>query len=88
MSYTLFGDPSGFDGVIVTAEAFLDISMLSPVYERVRKSGIPAVVIGGDIEGFQSVYSDDVIDMERLCDHLIMVHKFRDIGQYRTKLVD
>lgn len=53
--------------------------MLSPVYERVRKSGIPAVVIGGDIEGFQSVYSDDVIDMERLCEHLITVHKFRDI---------
>lgn len=74
-----FFDPSGFDGVIVTAEAFLDISMLSPVYERVRKSGIPAVVIGGDIEGFQSVYSDDGNDMERLCEHLITVHKFRDI---------
>ena len=74
-----FFDPSGFDGVIVTAEVFLDISILSPVYERVRKSGIPAVVISGDIEGFQSVYSDDVIDMERLCEHLITVHKFRDI---------
>lgn len=53
--------------------------MLSPVYERVRRSGIPAVAIGGDIEGFQSVYSDDVIDMERLCEHLITVHKFSDI---------
>ena len=74
-----FFDPSGFDGAIVTAEAFLDISMLSPVYERVRRSGIPAVAIGRDIEGFQSVYSDDVIDMERLCEHLITVHKFSDI---------
>ena len=46
-----FFDPSGFDGAIVTAEAFLDISMLSPVYERVRRSGIPAVAIGGGIEG-------------------------------------
>ena len=46
-----FFDPSGFDGAIVTAEAFLDISMLSPVYERVRRSGIPAVAIGGGYRG-------------------------------------
>ena len=29
-----FFDPSEFDGVIVTAEAFMDISMLSSVFEE------------------------------------------------------
>lgn len=74
-----FFDPSEFNGVIVTAEAFMDISMLSSVFERVRETDIPAVVIGGEIDGFRSIYTDDENDMERLCEHLISVHKFTDI---------
>lgn len=69
-----FFQPEHFDGVIITAEAFMDISLLENIFERIRKSGIPAVIIGGEAEGFQSVTSDDETDMEQIAEHLITVH--------------
>ncbi len=74
-----FFDPKEFDGVIVTAEAFMDLSMFSSLYERVREAEIPAVVTNGEIDGFKSIYCNDERNMEELCEHLITVHNITDI---------
>lgn len=74
-----FFEPAEFDGVIVTAEAFMELSVISDVCEKIREAKIPAVVIGGEIDGFHSIYFDEEGDMEKLCEHLITVHKIRNI---------
>ncbi len=71
--------PDEFDGVIVTAEAFMDLSLISSVFQRIRESKIPSVIIGGEADGLKSLYFDDENDMERLCEHLITVHNITDI---------
>lgn len=75
--YSLF-EPRHFDGAIITAEAFRDISILNGVVEKLKKSKLPAVVIGGELESFESIYSDDESDMESITEHLIK-HGFTDI---------
>ena len=75
--YSLF-EPRHFDGAIITAEAFRDISILNGVVEKLKKSKLPAVVIGGELESFASIYSDDESDMEFITEHLIK-HGFTDI---------
>ncbi len=74
-----FFEPAEFDGVIVTAEAFMELSVISSATDKVRASKIPAVVINGEINGFTSMYCDDEGDMEQICEHLISVHGFTDI---------
>ncbi len=76
--YDLF-DPACFDGAIITAEAFMNLSVLSDVFGRIRRAKLPAVVTGGEAEGFRSLYCDDVGDLERICGHLITEHGFTDI---------
>ncbi len=76
--YTLF-QPHNFDGAIITAEAFRDISILDEVTEKLKKAKLPTVVIGGELDGFDSVYSDDEADMKSIAEHLILVHGFTDI---------
>lgn len=56
--YSLF-EPDLFDGVIVTAEAFRDITIINDTIDKIRAAKIPAIVIDGEIDGFKSVYSDD-----------------------------
>ena len=75
--YSLF-EPCHFDGAIITYEAFRDISVLDGVVEKLKKAKLPTVVIGGELEGFASVYSDDETDMELMAEHLIS-HGFTDI---------
>lgn len=77
--YALF-EPSHFDGAIITAEAFRDISILDSTVEKLKKEKLPTVVIGGKLDGFASVFSDDENDMERIAEHLIAVHGFTDIA--------
>ncbi len=74
-----FFDPTDFDGVVITGEAFMDISVISGAVEKIRAAKIPAVVTGGEIDGFESIYCDDEGDMERICEHLISVHNITDI---------
>ncbi len=74
-----FFQPVHFDGVIITAEAFMDLSMLGDVFRRIREAGIPAVIIGGEAEGFLSVTSDDEGDLQEIAEHLITVHGFTKI---------
>lgn len=69
-----FFQPELFDGVIVTAEAFMDMSLLDDVFRKIRSSGIPAVIIDGEAEGFMSVTSDDEEDMQSIAEHLVKVH--------------
>lgn len=72
-------EPHHFDGAIITAEAFRDISILDEIAEKLRKEKLPTVVIGGELKGFESIYSDDEADMERIAEHLITVHGYTDI---------
>ncbi len=76
--YSLF-EPCHFDGAIITAEAFRDISVLDEVIEKLKKAKLPTAIIGGETDGFVSVYSDDEADMEAITDHLITVHGYTDI---------
>ncbi len=76
--YSLF-EPKYFDGVIIIAEAFRDLSVLSEAVGKLKKVKLPAVVIGGELDGFDSVYSDDEADMESIAEHLITVHGYTDI---------
>ena len=75
--YSLF-EPRHFNGAIITAEAFRDISVLDNVVDKIKNEKLPAVVIGGEIADFASVYSDDESDMEFIAEHLIN-HGFTDI---------
>lgn len=75
--YSLF-EPQHFDGAIITYEAFRDISILDGIVEKLKKARLPTIVIGGELEGFASVYSDDEADMELMTEHLIN-HGFTDI---------
>lgn len=76
--YSLF-QPQGFDGAIITAEAFMDISILDDIIHKLRKAKLPTVMIGGEQKGFESVLSDDAADMEVITDHLLSHHGFRNI---------
>lgn len=76
--YSLF-EPQYFDGAIITAEAFRDISVLNVAVEKIRSAKLPAVVISGEFDGFLSVYSDDEADMEKIAEYLITVHGYTDI---------
>lgn len=76
--YSLF-EPDLFDGVIITAEAFRDISIINDAVGRIIAAEIPAIVIDGEMDGFKSVYSNDEADMEKMTEHLITVHGLTDI---------
>ncbi len=76
--YDLF-DPTGFDGVILTPEAFRDASIPDSAVEKIRRAGLPAVVVGGTIPGFASVQSDDAGDLMRIAEHILTVHRLTRI---------
>lgn len=76
--YGLFR-PEDFDGVIITAEAFFDISVLDEAVGKIRRSGIPAAVIGGDIDDCISIPSNDREDIRKIAEHLITVHNYKKI---------
>ena len=76
--YSLF-DPAGFDGAIITPEAFRDMAVLDGVVQKLRKEKLPTVVISGKLAGFDSVQSDDGDDMMRMAEHLITVHGLTDM---------
>ncbi len=73
-------DPAGFDGVIITAEAFSELSVIEGAIKKIRKSGIPAVSVNGEIDGFENIYCDDEGDMEKICSHLMNAHNITDIN--------
>jgi len=74
-----FFQPEQFDGVIITAESFLHLSVLDDVFGRIRTAAIPAVIIDGSAEGFQSITSDDEAALKEITEHLITVHGLSQI---------
>lgn len=72
-------NPYHYDGVIVTAEAFFNSSLLKNITDKIRKSGIPAAIIEGNADGFISVHSDDEEDFFRITEHLIIKHEITNI---------
>ncbi|MBQ8826351.1 MAG: substrate-binding domain-containing protein [Oscillospiraceae bacterium] len=76
--YDLF-EPDSFDGAVITAEAFMDMCILDNVIDKLKKAKLPTVVVGRELEGFESILSDDSDDMEKITEHLISVHGFADI---------
>ncbi len=74
-----FFDPNDFDGVIITAEAFMELSIIEAVIKKIRASHIPSVVVGDRIEGFECLNFDDGKDMFNICEHLIVNHGLKDI---------
>ncbi|MBQ5320006.1 MAG: substrate-binding domain-containing protein [Oscillospiraceae bacterium] len=76
--YNLF-DPDDFDGVIITTEAFMDINILDNVIDKLKKSQLPTITVGKEIDGFECILSDDADDMEKITEHLITAHDFTDI---------
>ncbi len=74
-----FFEPDGFDGVIITGEAFMEISIINGAINKIRKSKIPAVIINGEAAGLKSLYCNDEYDMGQICEHLITVHNVTDI---------
>lgn len=74
-----FFNPLMFDGVIITAESFMNLKILDDVMEKIKKSCLPAVIIGGSADGFASIYTDDEADMGAITEHLVVEHGFTDI---------
>ena len=74
-----FFDPSQFEGVIITFEAFRDIGILDSLVKKVRRAKLPAAVIGGKIKGFASIFSDDGADLEYMTEHLVICHGLKHI---------
>ena len=62
--YSLF-EPSHYRGVIIAAEPFMDIGILNTAADKIRRCGLPAVVINGSLWDFKSVFSDDEYGMEK-----------------------
>lgn len=71
--------PQLFDGIIITAEAFYDLSMLKNLFKKIKSAAVPTVIIGGTADGFSTVNSDDEADLEQVTNHLIDVHGLRNI---------
>lgn len=76
--YSLF-EPRHYRGVIIAAEPFMDIGILNTAADKIRRCGLPAVVINGSLWDFKSVFSDDEYGMEKITEHLIAAHGFKDI---------
>lgn len=80
-----FFEPSLYDGVIISAESFMDMSILEGAVKKMKEAGTPCVVIDGSIDGFLSMCSDDSDDLEHITDHLICGHGFKDIDVLACK---
>lgn len=78
------------DGLILTAEAFLNEELQTLIYNKIiSRNDTPVVVTGADIPGFPSVNNDVRSDMRDIVNHLIEVHNFTDIdiltGYYESE---
>lgn len=73
-------DYSVFDGVILFANLIQGYSVYSSVIEQIRKSGVVAVSIDSEIEGFYFVGVENYKPMKAIVEHLIEHHKFTKIN--------
>ncbi len=81
------------DGLILTAESFINPDVRDYIYRRLlERTDIPIVVTGAKLEGFPCVDTCVRTDVEDIVRHLMEVHGFRDIvlltggKEYETSL--
>ncbi len=68
------------DGLILTAESFLNPVIQQSIYEKITAgTDVPVVVTGAVLEGFTCVDNDVEADLADITNHLIEVHGFTDI---------
>lgn len=68
------------DGLILTAESFLNETLQQRIMQHIRsRAGIPVVVTGTELEGFDCVDSDVRKDAFHQVSHLIEAHGFTKI---------
>ena len=67
------------DGIIFTEDAFINLSLRHKVISMIKETGIPFVCAGSDESG--APFADNCVadDVEKITDHLIEVHGFREI---------
>lgn len=77
--YNIFNLPDlkEFDGIILDCNNIVDKSVLEYVIELIRKSGVPAVSIARDIDGFYYAGIDNVKTINEMMEHMYNVHNCR-----------
>ncbi len=68
------------DGIILTAESFLNQELQARINGLLKqRSDIPVIVTGAEIEGFECINNDVRADTKDIIDHLIEAHSFSRI---------
>ncbi len=68
------------DGLILTAESFLNADVQQFIYKKIlARKKVPVVVTGAEIDDFIYINNDVMTDIEDIVNHLIEVHNFSDI---------
>ncbi|MBQ9898239.1 MAG: substrate-binding domain-containing protein [Ruminococcus sp.] len=68
------------DGLILSAESFLNADLQQEIYQRImQRTDIPLIVTGAEIEGLDCINTDVRADAEAITAHLIEVHGFTNI---------
>lgn len=75
--YQIYGLPqlSDYDGVIVVAQQILFKEIFDSLIDMIRKSDVPAVCIGREIEGMSYVDIDNYAAMATIVEHIMSVHQ-------------
>ncbi len=73
-------DYAMFDGVILFANLIQSNTVYRSVIEQIRSSGVAAVSIDSEIEGFYFVGVEKYTPMKAIVEHLIEHHKFTKIN--------
>lgn len=77
--YNIFRLPDlkEFDGIVLEINNIIDMEMRDDVVDKVRKSGVPAIVIGNYFEGLRSVAVNNYQAMQDVMEHLYGHHGCR-----------
>ena len=73
-------DYSLFDGVILFANLIQSYSVYSKIIEKIRESGIVAISIDAEMDGFYSVGVENYRPMKEIVNHLIECHGYTEIN--------
>ncbi|MDO5155043.1 MAG: GGDEF domain-containing protein [Eubacteriales bacterium] len=68
-----------FDGAILLTNSFNMEEERAYLHEKVMEAGIPAISVGGDLEGIVSLNTDNYYGMYELASHVIRDHGARKI---------
>lgn len=67
------------DGVIFTEESFYNIELKERVFRKISERNIPVIITGDEIDGFENVNTNVKNDLYDITNHLIEIHKLRNI---------